>query len=235
MCYSNSLSASLVQLENTYRKGTSLLKDFSPIYLASGFSQPIWPVITQEKNFVPMQWGLVPSWFRGTEPSEIASKTLNARIETLDEKASFKYLVQTQRCVIPSTGFFENQTLEMRKKPFFIYPNQGTFFHMAGLYDCWVDLSNRTSHHSFTVITTEANNLMAEIHNTKKRMPLLLTDDQYDTYLTGNISMQSLIPLPESHMNGHPINKRIFTSSENNVPSVQHRMEDNIGTQGFLF
>jgi putative SOS response-associated peptidase YedK len=182
-----------------------------------------------------MQWGLVPSWYRGIAPFEIASKTLNARIETLDEKASFKHLVQHQRCIIPSTGFFESQSLEKRKKPFFIYPNKGLFFHMAGVYDCWVDVSNRVSRHSFTIITTEANNLMAEIHNTQKRMPLMLTNEQFDEYLQGMVSMKSLRPLPESHMTYHAINKRIFTSSENNVPSVQHRIEDNIGTQGLLF
>jgi putative SOS response-associated peptidase YedK len=235
MCYSNSLSASLIQLENTYRKGTSLLKDFSSIYLVSGFSLPSWPVITQEKSFVPMKWGLVPSWFRGTEPQEIANKTLNARIETLEEKASFKHLVQHQRCIIPSTGFFENQTLATHKKPFFIYPNQGSFFHMAGLYDRWVDVTSRLTYQSFTIITTEANNMMSEIHNTKKRMPLLLTEDEYHAYLQGDVAINSLNPLPESYMSCHPVNKRIFTSTENNVPRVQHRMEDNIGTQGLLF
>lgn len=182
-----------------------------------------------------MHWGLVPSWFRGTEPMEMARKTLNARVETLNDKASFKHLVQQQRCIIPSTGFFENQTIETHKKPFFIFPKNDVFFHMAGLYDQWTDVATRHTYHSFTVITTEANAMMAEIHNTKKRMPLMLPEEQLDPFLQGKESIGSYLPLSEGQMSCHPINKRIFTSSENNVPSVQHRVEDNIGRQGLLF
>lgn len=235
MCYSNSLSSNVLQLESIYRKGTSHLKDFSPIYVQSGFTFPIWPIITAETNFIPMHWGLVPSWFRGTEPMEMARKTLNARVETLNDKASFKHLVQHQRCIIPSTGFFENQTIETHKKPFFIFPKNGVFFHMAGLYDLWTDVATRQTYHSFTVITTEANAMMAEIHNTKKRMPLMLPEEQLDSFLQGKESIGSYAPLSEEQMSCHPINKRIFTSSDNNVPSVQHRVEDNIGRQGLLF
>ncbi|MFM7388062.1 MAG: SOS response-associated peptidase [Bacteroidota bacterium] len=235
MCYSNSLSSNVIQLESTYRKGTEHLKEFSPIYVQSGFTFPVWPVITAATNFIPMHWGLVPSWFRGTEPMEIARKTLNARVETLNDKASFKHLVQQQRCIIPSTGFFENQTIETHKKPFFIFPKNDVFFHMAGLYDQWTDVATRHTYHSFTVITTEANAMMAEIHNTKKRMPLMLPEEQLDPFLQGKESIGSYLPLSEGQMSCHPINKRIFTSSENNVPSVQHRVEDNIGRQGLLF
>ncbi|MFM7663424.1 MAG: SOS response-associated peptidase [Bacteroidota bacterium] len=235
MCYSNSLSSNVIQLESTYRKGTEHLKEFSPIYVQSGFTFPVWPVITAASNFIPMHWGLVPSWFRGTEPMEMARKTLNARVETLNDKASFKHLVQQQRCIIPSTGFFENQTIETHKKPFFIFPKNDVFFHMAGLYDQWTDVATRHTYHSFTVITTEANAMMAEIHNTKKRMPLMLPEEQLDPFLQGKESIGSYLPLSEGQMSCHPINKRIFTSSENNVPSVQHRVEDNIGRQGLLF
>lgn len=166
---------------------------------------------------------------------EMARKTLNARVETLNDKASFKHLVQHQRCIIPSTGFFENQTIETHKKPFFIFPKNGVFFHMAGLYDLWTDVATRQTYHSFTVITTEANAMMAEIHNTKKRMPLMLPEEQLDSFLQGKESIGSYAPLSEEQMSCHPINKRIFTSSDNNVPSVQHRVEDNIGRQGLLF
>lgn len=235
MCYSNSLSASLIQLEQTYRKETVLLKDFSPIFMLSGFSFPLWPVVTKEARFLPMQWGLVPSWFRGANPIEIASKTLNARSETLPEKASFKHLIDRQRCIIPSTGFYENQSIDNHKKPFFIYPTQGMFFHMAGLYDLWVDVSSRHSVHSFTIITTEANAMMAEIHNTKKRMPLILQNEETEAFLQGNYSISSHMPLSEKYMDCHPVNKRIFNSSQNNIPAVQQRMDDNIGRQGLLF
>lgn len=235
MCYSNSLSASLNHLENAYRKDTSQLENFSPVYLVSGFAFPVWPVITTEPSFIPMRWGLIPSWFRGIKPNDFANKTLNARIESLNEKASFKHLVTQKRCVIPSTGFYENQQVDAHKKPFFIFPNKGPFFHMAGLYDTWIDVATRDVYFGFTIITTQANSLMAEIHNTKKRMPLLLENEQYQEYLYGDKAINTYKPLAETSMGCHPISKRIFTSENNNFPSVQQRVDDNIGTQGLLF
>ena len=112
MCYSNSLTVNAQQLEKTY--GRKLIKSDknAPVYYQSGFTFPGWPCITQQAEIVNMQWGLIPAWYRGPEPSEIASKTLNARIETLEEKASFKHLVASKRSIIPSSGFFEYQMQE---------------------------------------------------------------------------------------------------------------------------
>lgn len=235
MCYSNSLTATNIQLEKTYQRSASLLADNPPIFLASGFSFPVWPVVTKEDTLIPMQWGLVPAWFRGIQPQEIAGKTLNARLETLSQKASFKHLISSRRCIIPSTGFFENQSLESRKKPFFIYPKDGLLFHMAGLYDTWINQSTRAVYHGFSIITTEANPLMAEIHNTKKRMPLLIHEGSVAAFLQEAREITSFAPIDEQFMAFHPISKRIFTSETPNVPGVQQRMEDNIGTQGVLF
>jgi putative SOS response-associated peptidase YedK len=236
MCYSNSLSANIVQLERTYQKAaTPQLDLFSPIYYASGFSFPIWPCITAQDEIVSMHWGLVPVWYRGGEFQAIASKTLNARVESLSEKASFKHLVQANRCIIPSTGFFEFQSHGTQKKPFFIFPKTHSFFHMAGLYDTWVNMSTRESYHSFTIITTEANSMMAEIHNVKKRMPLLVDPSHIQDYLQGSASLASVLPLEEQYMTNHPVQKRILFSTNNNIPEVQAVYNDNIGIQGSLF
>lgn len=236
MCYSNSLSANIVQLERTYQKAaTPQLDLFSPIYYASGFSLPNWPCITAHDEIILMHWGLVPSWYRGMDFQVIANKTLNARIESLHEKASFKHLIRSKRCIIPSTGFFEFQTNGAQKKPFFIYPKNSTLFHLAGIYDTWVNLMNRETYYSFTIITREANSLMAEIHNSRKRMPFLLNPNDYSSFLKGDDDIFSYSPLHENEMSFHGINKRILLSTYNNIPEVQKEFKDNIGTQGVLF
>jgi len=235
MCYSNSLTSTKLQLENTYKRSASLLANNPPIFFASGFSFPLWPIVTKEDTLIPMHWGLVPSWFRGMHPVEIAGKTLNARLETLHQKASFNHLISSRRCIIPSTGFFENQTLESRKKPFFIYPKDRLLFHMAGLYDLWINQATREVYQGFSIITTEANPLMAEIHNTKRRMPLLIHESLIDAFLQEEREITTFTPINEQFMAFHPISKRIFTSENPNVPRVQERSEDNIGTQGVLF
>lgn len=223
-------------MEQTYKKEIALVPNtLLPVYYASGFSLPAWPCITEKEEIISMNWGLVPSWYRGQNIHEIASKTLNARIETLGEKASFKHLIRTHRCIVPSTGFFEFQLNGNQKKPYFIYPKHEIFFHMAGLYDTWMNIVTRSVYSSFTLVTTEANALMAEIHNTKKRMPLLLNSDDILPFLHGEMDFTSIQTLDAGDMSAHPVNKRILLGSNNNIPEVQHLFKDNIGTQGVLF
>jgi putative SOS response-associated peptidase YedK len=178
---------------------------------------------------------LIPAWYRGPEPSEIASKTLNARIETLEEKASFKHLVASKRCIIPSSGFFEYQMQESNKKLFFIQPNDQALFHMGGVFDEWTDLVTGKTKKTFSIITTEANTLMAEIHNTARRMPLIFKASQVESYLSGEISLSNFTPVPSELMRAHPVDKRILQRENKNVPEIQARFVDNIGIQGSLF
>lgn len=118
-----------------------------------------WRVITSEIEIQNMQWSLIPNWYKGTNWIEIASKTANAKIETAHEKASYKFLLSGQRCIIPSNGFFEWQHVGKLKRPYFIYPTHETMFSMAGIYDLWTDLSTGETKNSFSILTTKANEL----------------------------------------------------------------------------
>jgi putative SOS response-associated peptidase YedK len=122
MCYSNSSTSSNETLGKFYQREIVTLPSAEPTYYANGFTFPSWRIITHEPQIKRMQWGLIPSWYSGVSPIDIAIKTLNARIETLSEKASFKRLVSTQRCIVPSSGFFEFQHKGAEKIPYFIYP-----------------------------------------------------------------------------------------------------------------
>ncbi|CAN0122150.1 unnamed protein product [Chrysoparadoxa australica] len=183
-----------------------------------------------------MQWGLVPSWFKSGNPVEIANKTLNARSETLHEKASFKGVFQRQHCVIPSTGFFEYQTNGKEKKPFFVFPATDDLFHMAGIYDTYTDLDTGGQIHGFSIVTCMANQLMSEIHNTKKRMPVLLPFEEIDHWLNaGDKVSQLMIPAAESLMDAHPVNPKILKSPMHNSAEAHAFFDTPNYTQGSLF
>ena len=235
MCYSNSSTSSNVELGKTYQKKIDLLPPNNPIYCANGFTFPEWPIITVDDNIQIMKWGLIPHWFRSENTHEIANKTLNARIESLAEKASFKSLTQGKRCIIPSTGFFEYQHQGKARNPFFIFPKDDSVFSMAGLYDEWLNPISGLPTLSFTIITTTANSLMEEIHNSKKRMPLILSPNQIEAYLQAEKPIEKYDMIHENKMDAHRIDKKIIQSNNYNIPEVQQCYVDNIGQQISLF
>jgi putative SOS response-associated peptidase YedK len=187
MCYT-------VSINNT-EKALEKLKKFkkspvvSPNMIAvSGFTFPKLVVLkVNEAGFYEnslAHWGLVPSWVNNPEKAKsIREHTLNAKIETIHEKPSFKHLIQTNRCILPVSGFFEWREVNRKKYPYYIYPAQGELFYLACLQDYWVNSLNQKSYTSFTIITTEANEKMAFIHNIKRRMPLILQADEIDSFM----------------------------------------------------
>lgn len=235
MCYSNSSTSSNETLHQTYKRSVQLLPPDTPVYYANGFSFPTWRIITKSPTITLMKWGLIPHWYRGNTPLDFASKTLNARIETLHEKASFKPLTATHRCVVPSSGFFEFKHLNAVKIPYFIYPKEQSIFSMAGLYDEWFNPETKEYLRCFTIITAAANPLMEEIHNSKKRMPLIIPNHQVEHYLNGTDKIQHFLPIPPEEMSAHPVAKGIIFSQQANVPAVQQPIVNNNEEQTLLF
>lgn len=235
MCYSNSSTSSTQQLAERYRK----LVPSKPIelsyYFASGFQFPKWQIVTNDEVLQQMRWGLLPNWYRGGNWMDFASKTLNARIETSHEKASFKHLVERNRCLVPSTGFFEWQTNGKQKTPFFIKDAQYPIFSIAGIHDTWLDPSTGAFEQTFTILTTEANQLMAEIHNSKKRMPLILSLDEEEAWLKGTLVLKQLYHRAKIELEAYPIDKKILLSTNPNIPEVQERYLFTAGLQKGLF
>jgi len=236
MCYSNSSTSKNVDLSKKYGKKVPKSMDEKPIYFASGFAFPAWRIVTQEETLQTMHWGLIPAWFKGADYKEIASKTLNARIETVEEKASFKNLLHRQECIVPSSGFFEWQTIGKEKIPFFIYPTNGKILSLAGLFDQWQDPISGKIKKTFTVLTCPANELMAEIHNSKKRMPVILTSEQEKEWLEGKLNLETLRhPIENSFLQAHEINRKIIGSKNSNSPEILLPFKNEIFEQGSLF
>jgi putative SOS response-associated peptidase YedK len=174
MCFHSKLTKSAQELEHRF-KATFKDKDAYEPNIYNGFQFPRTPVICNEKpdEIHLFQWGLIPSWARD---ASIKKSTLNARIETLNEKPAFKNCANN-RCLILCDGFYEWKWLDLKgkvKQKYLITLPQDEAFAFAGIWSEWVDKSSGEIIHSYSILTTEAEGLMREIHNSKNRMPIIL-------------------------------------------------------------
>ncbi|MES0856344.1 SOS response-associated peptidase [Geobacillus sp. G4] len=122
-----------------------------------------------------MCWGLVPFWAKDVR---IGAKMINARAETIDEKASFRHAFKRRRCLILADGFFEWKKERTKKVPYRFTLKTGEPFAFAGLWERWDGPSGRLE--TCTIITTRANELIAPIHD---RMPVILPPERHEDWL----------------------------------------------------
>lgn len=203
MCFYYHLSK-LAQEAKSRARTSDVIKELD---LINGFTYPNMPVITVE-NMVLMQWGLVPFW---AKDDSIKKHTLNARSETIFEKPSFKYSIMRKRCLVPANGFFEWQHSGTTKQPFYIHLRDQECFYFAGIWDEWTNKQTGDIIKSYSILTTEANQMMAKIHNTKKRMPVILPEEiennWLDTGLTNADIKEFFHPINDKIMEAYPIRK----------------------------
>ena len=179
MCYRVQINADKIKLQKRFN---ATFQDSELEFVGgeiNGFSHPNLPVITDRNSTIiqPMEWGLLPSW---AADKSFQKNTLNCKIETAAEKPKFRNSLN-QRCLILVSGFYEwkhvTEGKKIVKQKFLLTSPNQDFFTLAGLYNNW----NGTN--TFTILTTEANELMAEIHNTKKRMPVVLKQQEEALWL----------------------------------------------------
>ena len=176
------------------------------------------PIIT---NAAPGQiqlvrWGLVPAWSR--DPAG-GPKPINARAETLAEKPSFRQLLARRRCLVLADSFYEWQATERGKIPHRILLKSEEPFAFAGLWDEWVDKASGEVHPTFTIITTEPNELMAKLHN---RMPVILPGPEAEhAWLADDLGaaahQQLLVPYDTSLMREYAITTRVNSPAHNDA------------------
>jgi len=176
MCFTVNVNIVKEELEERY--GATLIDHdkYRPSYYFHAAALPLLPAVCSDDPSVVrlLRWGLIPAWTASEEEaSEIMMKTFNARSETIDTKPAFREAFAARRCLIPVRGFFEWQTIGGRKIPWYIRLSNEDIFSLAGIWDSW-EMKGGITLNTFSVVTTRANELMAEIHNTKKRMPVIL-------------------------------------------------------------
>jgi putative SOS response-associated peptidase YedK len=88
--------------------------EFKPSAHINSFEYSKTPVIIDEKPnvIIHYNWGLIPAWAKG---KEIKKYPLNAKIETANEKPSFKNSVD-KRCLLIPNGYYKWQWLHPKGK-----------------------------------------------------------------------------------------------------------------------
>jgi len=160
------------------------------------------------------RWGLIPPWAKDIS---IGNKMINARAETITEKASFRSPLFSRRCLVPSDGFYEWQQVT-NKQPYRIFVKRNEIFAMAGIWERWKSPEGNDIH-SFSIITTEANDFMKSIHN---RMPVILKPQDEKTWLSSKDSAEILSLLKHynsDEMDAYPVSK-LVNSPRNESPEL---------------
>jgi len=206
MCYTVKIDLTREELERRFGAKFTKPEEYKPWAKINAFALPALPVICIENpgEIKLYLWGLIPYWTKDAgKADDIRKKTFNARSESLGEKASYRHLIGKKRCLVLVNGFYEWQTLEKAKIPFYIGLKNESAFALAGLYDQWVDPSTGEILNTFTIITTRANPMLEIIHNLKKRMPVILSEEDQEKWLdvrTDPVSSGLFEPFPENRM-----------------------------------
>ena len=129
-----------------------------------------------ERQFAWLHWGLLPSW---AKQKKMAAKMINARCETVHEKPAYRSAFKKRRCLVLADGFYEWISTPDGKQPMYITLKNNLPFAMAGLWESNRKIDDQPIE-SCTVVTTNANSLMAPIHD---RMPVILPDDLWEAWL----------------------------------------------------
>jgi putative SOS response-associated peptidase YedK len=228
MCFTVNVNLIKEELENRY--GATLIDPdkYRPSYYYHAFGLPSLPVICSDSpsGIKLLKWGLIPSWTKSIDDANVIRyKTFNARSESIDQKPSFSSSFRSKRCIVPVKGFFEWQHLGNEKIPWYIYSSGNEIISFAGIYDDWIEDRTGEVYSTFSIVTTEANELMAEIHNSGKRMPVILNKTSEAKWIDLSTSEDDahglLKPCPSEILNAHTISPLINSrSSERNTPDV---------------
>ncbi|MDF2451906.1 MAG: hypothetical protein K0S26_1410 [Bacteroidota bacterium] len=192
------------------------------------------PVLKQEDptHIAKNHWGLVASWARDLDQANKLRKgCLNANDEDIFETASYRNIIRKKRCLIFLNGFYEWRHITAKDKyPYLVSIKDQKAFAVAGLYETWKDKQTGETRNTCAIVTTRANPLMAKIHNSKLRMPVIFTKDKMFEWLKPGITDEELKnlmqPLDENLMQAHTVVKiNPKTPALFNVPEVKVEVE----------
>ncbi|QDI90736.1 SOS response-associated peptidase [Salicibibacter halophilus] len=216
MCGRFTLYEQIKNIQARFGIDVSAIEEATPSFNIAP-SQSVLAVINdgEQNRLGRLRWGLIPYWAKDTS---IGNKMINARAETVSEKNSFKHAFKRRRCLIPANGFYEWKTIDGKKQPYHIQMNE-ELFGFAGLWEKWTD--GEETIFSCTILTTEANDLMNDIHH---RMPVILPKEHETTWLNPNnrdpaTLHQLLFPLESKKMNAYAVSTDV-NSPKNNHESL---------------
>lgn len=159
----------------------------------SGFDYDEWPIVRISKGAPKLEmahWEFIPFWINDAGELEQAREkhtTLNAKGETLLTSRMFSKSARERRCLMLSSGFYEWRHYRGQAYPYFITLKDKDLFYIAAIWQPWTDRESGESMITFALVTTKANRLMAKVHNKRKRMPVILTEDLAKEWLSKDL------------------------------------------------
>lgn len=146
------------------------------------------------RKLVSLRWGLVPSW---SKDDSRGARLINARLETVAEKPSFRAAFRARRCILPAIGYYEwrQETVagQLVKQPYFLHHDNQVLLNMAGIYEFWKGPDGWLA--TTSIITTRASDATGWLHD---RMPTVVADvDAWlDPGLTDGETARALLETP---------------------------------------
>jgi len=219
MCYRTTQIAKPYEFAAYYKGILKTEGEAEPYFHANGFSHPNLVILLNNKDgdriVDRMQWGLMPPWNKSlADMIKLSNNTLNAKSETVFNLPSFKSSIQTKRCILPVEGFYEYKEVGKDKLPYFIHPKNAPYFNLACIYSYYQNPEDREWIKSFSIITGPANELMADIHNTKFRQPIIISNQQISNWLDPKISKEEIIhlmnPCDDTNMAAYRVNRELI-------------------------
>jgi putative SOS response-associated peptidase YedK len=202
---------------------------FAPTYNAA--PQSTQPVVrlnrdSRSREIALMRWGLVPFW---AKDPKFGYSTINARAEEVASKPVYREALKKRRCLVPADAFYEWQRIsEKNKQPYAIALKSGEPYALAGLWESWKPQEGLPLE-TFTVVTTDPNELMQSIHN---RMPVILEQRDYDRWLEPGDPAQPpvdlLRPYPAEKMEAWQVSQRVGNVRNNDPELLKQAAQDRL-------
>jgi putative SOS response-associated peptidase YedK len=171
-----------------------------------------------QRSLEVMRWGLVPFWAKDIK---VGFANINAKAEGIEKKPAFREAFQQRRCLVPVDNFYEWKKVDGGKQPYAIALKGGGLMALAGLWETWRSRTSGERVRSFAIVTTEPNELCAQLHN---RMPVVLAPEAWPEWLgeepADEAQLKSLLaPYPSDGMVCWAVSARVG-NVKNNDPSL---------------
>jgi len=234
-----------LRLKEILKELTQLEYERLQIPFQSGFDYHDWPVLKpsadgMDVNLSFMEWGLIPAFIHTRADADKFRKgfkdaggyhpprlTLNAIGEEMLDKPSFKEAARKRRCLVLSSGFFEWRHLPKIGKsgkvlkqtdtyPYCVFMPGHDYFYMAGIYQTFTDKESGEMIDTFAIVTKKAIGIMEQVHNIKKRMPVILTEEDARRWILPDLADEEILELvnkdlPNEFIDAHAIAKDFRT------------------------
>lgn len=190
------------------------------------------PIILQrngDRKMEMFRWGLVPPYEKEGKPKY---PYINARKEKVDSHGAYKKSFQKYRCIVPASGFYEWRKEGGKSYPYAFRLKDSELVSFAGLYYVWESKDGSQTIPSFTIITTDNNKTVGEIHNSKPRMPVILTPEDFDWWLDPENQNTKAIkesgvfePYPDDGMYRYQVSQKV-NNVRNNGPELVEEVDE---------